>query len=210
MAATTQYAALTDVKEWLGLTTSDQETNLNQIIPVASRMIDRHCRRRFWLDDAASARVFTPEFPDLLFVPDIGTAVGLVVKTDTNNDGTYNQTWTENSRVASGFKLEPVNALAPDEAVEDEPYTRIVTLAGSFPIVNYAVQVTAKYGWPAVPEDIETATVMLTARLWKRKDAVLGVAGGPEVGIVELANRMDPDIKRLIDPYRVLTIGGIG
>ena len=61
-----------------------------------------------------------------------------------------------------------------------------------------------------MPEDIETATMMLAARIWKRKDAILGVAGGPEVGITELAKRMDPDIKRLLDPYRVLTIGAVG
>lgn len=208
--ATTQYATLTVVKAWLGLSTSDQDTNLEQIVPVASRIIDRHCRRRFWLDDAASDRVFTAEFPDLLFVPDIGTTVGVAVKTDTNGDGTFNKTWTDNSRTALGYRLEPVNALAPDESVEDEPYTRIVALSGAFPLTKYAVQVTAKYGWPAVPEDIETATIMIAARLWKRKDAILGVAGGLDVGFMELKHRMDPDIKRLIDPFRTLSVGAIG
>ena len=208
--ATTQYATLSDVKAWLGITTTDQDDNLNQVIPVASRMIDRHCRRRFWIDDLVSDRVFTAEFADLLTVPDIATDTGIVVKTDTTNDGSYDQTWTENSRTTWGYRLEPVNAQAETEDIADEPYTSIVVLAGSFPSGKYAVQVTAKYGWPAVPEDIETATVMLAARIWKRKDAILGVAGGPEVGITELAKRMDPDIKRLLDPYRVLTIGAVG
>ena len=207
--ATTQYATLANTKTWLGITTTAEDTRLGFVLPAISRAIDSYCRRRFFLDDAVSTREFTPEFPDLILCGDISTTTGLIVKTDTTDDGMFDQTWTENNRTTWGYRLEPVNALSPDETIEDSPYTRIVALAGEFPLVHYSVQVTAKWGWPAVPSAIEQATYLWASRIWKRKDAVLGVSGGPELGFVELARRMDPDIKALLDPYRVLDIGGI-
>lgn len=207
--ATTTYVTLANVKLWLGISSTSEDTNLTQIIGAASRVVDRHTRRRFWVDDAVSAKVFTPEFGDLQFVPDISTATGVVVKTDTTDSGVYDTTWTVDNRTSYGFGLEPVNAQAEAETVGDWPYTRIRALAGSFPMLRYSLQVTALWGWPAVPDDVETATTMLTSRLWKRKDAILGVAGGADVGFIELARRMDPDIQRLLAPYRVLDVAGL-
>ena len=200
--ATTEYATLAQVKAWLGITGTSQDTILPAVITAASRAIDDFCGRRFWVDDSASERFFTPDDPTLLFVPDIASTTGLVVATDSGFDGTYEQVWTSDARTGYGYRLEPVNALAAAEAVEKRPYTRLRALSGEWPSLDYSVSVTATWGWPSVPAEISNAALLLTSRLWKRKDAVLGVAGGPDVGFLELARRMDPDIARSLYPFR--------
>jgi len=208
--ATTVYASVAEVKAYLGLTSSSQDANLAIALEAACRGIDNYCGRRFWLDDAASPLVFTPEWYDLLKLPDIGSTTGLTILMDTASDGVYDTAWVADARTGYGYRLEPVNALAASESVEHGPYTQARALAGQFPIYPYSMQVTAQWGWPAVPGPIKDATLLWTSRVWKRKDAVLGVAGDQDVGFLELARRMDPDIKRAINPYRRVSVLGVG
>ncbi len=74
--------------------------------------------------------------------------------------------------------------------------------------VNYGeatVQIVGSFGWSAVPTDIKMASVILSARLWKRFDSVLGVAGFGDLGAVRVS-RFDPDIEALIGPYKRIRI----
>jgi hypothetical protein len=69
--------------------------------------------------------------------------------------------------------------------------------------VNYwpQVEVTARWGWPSVPDDIEQATYILSADLYKRKDSIGGVLGLSELGAI----RMSPlgrDITSMVRAYR--------
>jgi hypothetical protein len=61
--------------------------------------------------------------------------------------------------------------------------------------------VTAKWGWPAVPDDIEVATQILTADLYKRKDSPGGVLGLGDLGAI----RMSPlgrDVTAMVRAYK--------
>jgi hypothetical protein len=51
-----------------------------------------------------------------------------------------------------------------------------------------------------VPPDLRLGTVMLAARLFKRRDSVDGTVGFADVGIIRLGAR-DSDIERLLVPY---------
>ena len=53
------------------------------------------------------------------------------------------------------------------------------------------------------PEDITQATLILAMRAWKRKDSAFqDVVGLPETGQVVTAKGLDPDVVKLVAPYR--------
>jgi hypothetical protein len=168
-----------------------------------SRAIDQYCGRRFWRDVALAIRVYRPRDARTVRVDDIATATGLVVKTDTAGTGTYATTLA----VGTDFQLEPFNA-----DLDGVPWRKLVALGTGQPFPwNYArptVQVTAKYGWPAVPEDVREAARLKAARLFRRKDSPDGLRGFGEFGVVRISRYEDPDVAMLLDPY-ALTAGSM-
>lgn len=196
MTVTNGYITLANLKTYLKIDDSVEDALLEQIIESASRSIDRIANRRFYLDAQASARTYRPIGNLRVQVDDFGSTTGLVVKTDPDSTGTYGTTFTLNQ----DYIVEPTNALA-----KGRPYTTITIVgptAFSLP-VNYwpQVQVTARWGWPAVPDDIEQATYILSADLYKRKDSIGGVLGLSELGAI----RMSPlgrDITAMVRAYK--------
>ena len=61
-------------------------------------------------------------------------------------------------------------------------------------------RVTADWGWPAVPDAIVEATLLLANRRFMRKDSPEGIAGWAAEGPVRVS-RFDPDIEDLVGPY---------
>ncbi len=64
----------------------------------------------------------------------------------------------------------------------------------------YGIQVTARWGWPVVPPEITEATLLLAARLFKRKDSPGGVASFGDFGPVRISN-IDVDVTNLLAPF---------
>jgi len=202
MAITNGYASLTAFKARVGISAGGaHDDDAERAIEAASRAADRWCGRRFYADTAATARYYTALLEQVTHLPvdDISTTVGLLVATDDNWDGVYENAWTLNARTGSyGFMVEPTNA-----AVAGRPYTRLHAVVGSWPTVEQGVSVTAKWGWPAIPKEVEEATLIIAARYYKRKDTPYGMMGTEETGFVTLP-RMDPDAQALLAPYRRL------
>ena len=196
MTITNGYATLAELKSYLKIDDSMEDTLLENIVEAASRSIDRIANRRFYLDANASARTFRPQSLLRVIVDDIGSSTGLVVKTDPDETGTYQTTLTLNT----DYILEPVNA-----AQKGRPWTYITIVSGeSFSLpTTYRpqVEVTARWGWPSVPDDINQATLILSADLYKRKDSIGGVLGLSELGAI----RMSPlgrDISAIVRAYK--------
>lgn len=196
MAITNGYATLADLKMYLKIEDSMEDQLLENIVEAASRSIDRMANRRFYLDSTASARTFRPAELLRVFVDDFGSSSGLVVKTDPDSAGVYQTTLTVNS----DFIIEPVNA-----AAKGRPWNYITIVSGqSFSLPTTArpqVEVTARWGWPSVPDDINQATLILSADLYKRKDSIGGVLGLSELGAI----RMSPlgrDITAMVRAYK--------
>lgn len=196
MTITNGYVTLAGLKTYLKIDDSVEDSLLEQIIESASRSIDRIANRRFYLDANASARTYRPVGNMRVIVDDIGTTSGLILKTDPDSAGVYQTTFTLNT----DYIVEPTNALAKGRPIT---YLTIVgSTAMSLP-VNYwpQVEVTARWGWPSVPDDIEQATYILSADLYKRKDSIGGVLGLSELGAI----RMSPlgrDISAIVRAYR--------
>lgn len=196
MAIVNGYITLAGLKNYLKIDDSVEDTLLEQIIESASRSIDRIANRRFYLDGTATARTYRPVGNMRVIIDDVGTTSGLILKTDPNSSGVYQTTFTLNQ----DYIVEPTNALAKGRPIN---YLTIVGgTAMSLP-VNYwpQVEVTARWGWPSVPDDIEQATYILSADLYKRKDSIGGVLGLSELGAI----RMSPlgrDITSMVRAYR--------
>jgi hypothetical protein len=198
MAITNGYCTLAELKAVMRITDTVDDTLLESRISEASRVIDQHCDRRFYADGTATARVYVANAYDVVFVDDVSTVTGLVVKTDSSNDGSYATTLT-----ATQMQAEPLNATS-----KGLPITSIRTTAsGAFPTTQApaGVQVTAKWGWPAVPEPVKSACILLAGRLVKRGDSLLGVAGFGDLGAITV-RAIDPDVERMLRPYRIAVV----
>jgi hypothetical protein len=196
---TNGYLTAPQLKDYLGITLSDQDGNLEDAISAASRAIDSFCGRRFYADTAATARTYQPGSPYCATVHDISTTTSLAIKTDDGDDGTFETTWTS----GTDYELEPGDGIGPNGQT-GWPYWRIVAVgARIFPtgIRRRTLQVTAKWGWAAVPDDVEQACRLLAAEMFKRKDAPFGVAGFGADGLL-VRVREDPKVKDLLLDFR--------
>ena len=185
------YATLDQLKAMRVLTTTDRDDDLTQALATASRRIDRSTgERQFWLDKTVSARTFRPTGRtycaaegEWLTVDDIGNLTGLIVEV---GDGT---TWT----AVTDYQTGPDNALA-----KRKPITKLLRpLSTWWTLSTTLVRVTARWGWPAIPEEVVRASLIQANRLFMRKDSPEGVLGNAEWGVARVA-RVDPDVEALI------------
>lgn len=202
MAVTNGYCTLTQLKEYIdqgGAVTlgTNDDTEMEFAINSASRQIDAHCNRRFYLDGSATARVYAAEHPTLLKVDDISTSSGLIIKTDSTGNGTFDRTWT-----TADYQLEPLNGI--QEGLSGWPYWRVRAIDDeAFPVDTRArVQVTAVWGWAAVPAAVLQACLIQALANFKRKDAPYGVVGFDEYGAARAQVEMDKGAQGHLAPYR--------
>ena len=199
MAITNGYCTLAEVKAALRITDNIDDTLLENAVEAASRRIDGECSRRFYIDATTSARTYAANRSAFVFVDDIATTTGLVVKVDDTFSGSYSTTLT----VGTDYQNEPLNA-----AAQNEPITLLRALNAGFPVENNGralIEVTAKWGWPAIPDAIREATVLLAARQFKRLDSPLGVAGFGDLGAI-VVRRIDPDVAAMVAPYKTFVV----
>lgn len=206
MAVVNGYCSVAELREHFGDDRSQLSNDLlERAINAASRAIDRHCGRRFWIDTSVQTRTYRPDDSYVAWVDDIATTTGLVVKTDTTGDYTWATTWTLNT----DFQVEPRNAAQGDTSAYS--YTKLVAIDTElFPVGSYrdTLQVTAKFGWSDVPDDVTYACLMKAASLFKRREAVFGVAGFNQFGPVRI-NREDKDLQGLLQPYLRMTVWAV-
>jgi hypothetical protein len=193
-AMVTEYTTPAVVKGMLGKTTADDRDDLIiQAVAAASRMIDQRCGRRFYADATATPRTFTAHDRHLtvgdaqsLRIDDYVTGDDVTVETKTGFAGT----WTP----VTGWEPGPDNADA-----DGMPWTEVVYQAGWLGDTT-KIRVTARWGWPSVPDGVAQAAALLAARLYRRKDSPQGVLGSAEWGVARVS-RFDPDVESLIAPY---------
>ena len=202
MAITNGYATLTEIKNYMSISDNTDNDLLENLVESASRSIDRIANRRFYLDATASARLYRAYSNIFVYVDDIGTTSSLVVAVDENGNGTYSKTLTLNT----DYILDPLTSPSLNR-----PYTQLTMVSNTetWPIfpgltsngLRPGVQVTARWGWPSVPDDINMACLILTADLYKRKDAPGGILGLGDLGVV----RMSPlgrDVTAMVRAYK--------
>jgi len=171
MAIDSAYASASTYRGLLGKTDTSSDAAILLDLTATSRYLDWKLGRKngFSQDTSAVARTYYPRtsgaaYARELFVDDIASKTGLVLKVDEDNDGLFTDetAWT----IETDFVLWPENA---DKGSTPQPWSAIYVPGWStksgFPL-GRRVQLTYIGGWPtAVPTAIERATAQLTAIL---------------------------------------------
>lgn len=146
------YMTLAELKADLGITDTTDDTILKAVLDAASRAVDLHCSRRFFVE--TRTRYYTPRYSDLLDVDDLLSVTTL--KHDSDGDRTYETTWA-----ATDYDLMPFNA-----AYEKKPYTTIeITPNGQqiFPTVRRGVEIAGAWGYWQELAALGTLAVAITS-----------------------------------------------
>ena len=205
MAITNGYCTLAEVKSAARISDSTDDTLLENCIEAASRRIDGYVGRFFYQNTATiklyltDTSIITPTSYNSYVLPTDDLVSVTTLTTDDAGDGTFSTTWTN-----SDYRLEPLNSVALGR-----PFRKVIaTNTGkSFPVIVAppmpGVQIEGVWGWPAVPDDIREACVLMLLRLFSRYNAPLGVLGFGEIGTVSV-RAVDPDIRDILNPYRLV------
>lgn len=167
MAISDAYATAVEYRSRVGKTDSgDDTTVIDPLLKAVSRLLDRECGRHFTKDAAAVARLFDGNGCAKLYVDDIASTTGLVVKVDLNEDFDYadaDETLVRDTHYWVG----PANAALEAEArpwqwLELVPNNSVLSI---WPAQKRALEVTAIFGWPAVPGAVKEATIMVAREI---------------------------------------------
>ncbi len=213
------YLDLDDLKEALRITDTNDDVMLAFAITAASRAIDHHCGRQFGALSVAAPRYYTPQIQEvrparlrwaqnsgywhryIVAIDDLMTTTNLVVKSDPDGDGLFDTTLT----LDVDYRLAPFNA-----AADALPWTYLVPILKAnavnglwFPNLERSIQITALWGWTAVPAVVTQACLIQAARFFMRRQAPFGVAGSPDLGSqLRLLSKLDPDVAVLLSSVR--------
>lgn len=198
MALGDSYATVSDLTTYMGSPANVSSALLTAALSAASRAIEQYTGRQFNKTTSASARVYRPDSPVLTWIDDLHTTTDLVIKTDDGDDGTYETTWS-----ASEYQLDPLNGMVDGES--GWPYSVVTAADGRrFPCGHRrpALEVTAQWGWAAVPAPVRQACLIMALEIHKLKDSPFGVAGFEELGTIQIRTAMNPLAATLLAPYR--------
>ncbi len=161
----TDYATLNEMKAYLGLDDTDLDVLLQDALTSVSREIENVCGRVFTTASVATARTYEVCTPGTLRVDDFHTTDGLLIQ----GVAYTSDTWT----------LRPRNGVVGGQT--GWPYTRITSFGYTL-CTGDEIEVTAKWGWAAVPAPVKEACKIATSDTLGMKDARFGVDGFNEFG----------------------------
>lgn len=192
MAWAPDYCTVPELAAYRRIEDSDDDAELQLAVTAASRAIDRATDRQFGKTDSTETRTFEARWSRRLGlyvvdVDDIMTATGLVV--------------TVSSSAVTAYRKYPLNA---DK--QGRPWEQIAlgsatpdTLGSGPPTVD----ITATFGWSAVPATIKNACLLEASRFFADKNAPFGVAGSPDQGNeLRLLAKVHPDVEVMLTSYR--------
>jgi len=193
MAITNGYATLNEIKASARITDTIDDNLLELAVESASRMIDSYTQRYFY-NAGTAVRLFVPQDN---YVTEIDDAIS-ISKIETSDGDNFGVTWQ-----TKDYQLEPLNGIV--DGLTGHPATRIRAvddflfnvLAG-----EATVRVTGVWGWSAIPIAVKQATIIQAARIMKRNDSPLGIAGFGDMGVIRVGSQLDPDVRQLVEVYR--------
>jgi len=193
MAIVNGYCSLAEIKASARITDSVDDSLLELAVESASRMVDSYTQRYFY-NAGTATRLFAPQDSYVAEIDDLITLTTL----QTSDGDDFGTTWA-----AKDYQLEPLNGNV--DGLTGHPATRIRAVDDFiFNVLDgeATVRVVGVWGWSAVPIAVKQATIIQAARIFKRNDSPLGIAGFGEMGAVRVGVQLDPDVKHLIDVYR--------
>jgi|SRR5690554_699755 len=181
MPVANSYATAEEYRNSIEMTDTGKDTDIIRDLEAVSRHIDSRMSRFFIKDTEPVTRTYVvPATSTSLWVDDIAEIESIEV------DGA----------VIEDYELWPYNA---DKGPEPRPYMKIISPTGF--CRGQRVKVTAKFGWPAVPAAIKSATIQLTAIL--RLESPRATRRIEELGsTIEASPDAQSIIRQLMDGYK--------
>lgn len=177
MALGADYLTRDELKSYMGLEGTAEDSLVDDAISSASREIERHCHRQFNDAGAESARLYVAESCDGIAVDDFWTESGFLLEVDVNGDGAWATV------AATDYQLSPLNRIS-----NGMPWVFWkIEMVGSvqLPVRRKAsVRVTARWGWETVPPDVKQACKIHASDTFQLKDSRMGVAGSDQFGTI--------------------------
>lgn len=163
MALGDPYASVAELQVRVGLEDPASVARMGDALRTASRGLERYCGRQFNAATVASARTFYADDSWTVTTDDFWTTSGLLVASDPNDTGTFSTSW-----LAANYQLEPLNGVVDGEP--GWPYWRIRGINQYWPVYGQrpSVQVTAQWGWLAVPDPIKEACLALAEAVFNK------------------------------------------
>lgn len=194
MALSASYATAGEYRQAIKRQDAGDDPTIGEDLIAVSRLVEKQTGRFFNVDDTAVARVFVvPQTSSKLWIEDMAeTPDSIMIDDDT--DGVFENEITD-------YELLPLSAaLGP----EQEPYTRVNLPPWSTRQLfrcGQRVQITGKWGWPAVPATVKRAVIELTAIL--RLETPRATRQIPELDTaIEASPEAQSIVRRLTDAYK--------
>lgn len=198
MAWAPDYVTSAELRSYLNITDSADDTELGYAITAASRAIDQDANRQFGVVGSVEERFYTARWDRqrcrwVVDIDDLMSTSNFAAETQ-DSDGTT-------VGAIDDYFLEPRNA-----AAQGRPWTQLVVKPdSSFKPTGLAneVAITALWGWTSVPTAVKQATLLQASRLFARRTSPYGIAGSPDTGSeLRLLARLDVDVAVALRPYR--------
>lgn len=191
------YTTTALVKSSLGIptATTSEDTAIAAAIDAAEALINNYTGRTF--ETVTESRTFIPRTASILDIDDLATLSGLTIKTDEDQNGSYENT------LVQGTDFVMVG--------NTNPYRKVTQINQGWPLSIYGrptVQVTGTWGFASsVPDNIKQAALLMSCRLFQRKASPLGFQAGAisEFGPVRIS-RQDPDVAALLHGMKLIGV----
>lgn len=192
------YVSLESLRAYIGKNSKDSDpldALLEEARYAASRAVENHCGLEpggFGLSRVATTRVYATAgrtVQDNTFgysgvwvsIDPVGSLADLVVEVGNGNSYT----------AITGYRTGPDNALA-----KGRPITRLLIPNSGHP----EIRVTARFGYPSIPDEVVQATRMQASRLYSRRNSPQGVWGSDGMSTTYIRS-VDPDVRELLFPH---------
>jgi len=185
------YIEVRDLRDYLGISGTSDDSLLVQLITSAQTAIDTFCNRTFE-STADTTRKFNAHTDTdgltLYFDDDL-----ISITTLTNGDG--------DTIASSDYYLLPTNE-SPKYAVKLKGSSGISWECDDNGDCEEAISVAGRWGFStSPPEDIRQAAIRLASFYYRQKDAQLTDITAIEAGVVIQPEGMPRDVKVLLRPY---------
>jgi hypothetical protein len=189
------YCTNTNVKTYMAISGSGDDTLLTTLIARAQAAIDRHCSRTFEAA-ADTTRKFTvgeDTDDDILYLDEDLCQITTVT---TDADGDADVLTLNTDYVTVPRNTTPYYAL---KIMGDSSYSWTYT---DDPVNGITVK--GRWAWSITPpDDIVHACVRLAAYYYQQKDAqVFDTVAVPDAGVITIPQGIPADVKIILDAYR--------
>ena len=185
------YCAASDVKTYLGITGSGDDTLIGSLCTRAQAMVDAYTGRTFEASSNTDRKFDA-----------IRDVKGQVLYLDADLASINSVTNGDATVVTSAQYVTEPRTATPYHALRILGSANIAWTYSTDP--ENAITVNGKWAYStAAPADIVHATIRWAAYLYRAKDAqVFDVTASPELGIITVPQGIPADVQKILDPYR--------